>query len=185
MEVVERVTLGLGLLRDVPEGVLEGAIDTLAVVVLEGVLDSAAELVAADDADVVLDAAADLEVEAVAVAVRLLVTDAVLVREAVVVLDTDVEDVLVLVGRPDTVGPGELVPDFEAVAVRVLVRERGALRDTTALAVGAVVAAVLRVPVAVLVAVRDKVAVRVGRICSTRRVRGGPTGTSMESQPSG
>lgn len=127
MEVVVGVPFKLELLRDVPEEVLEGTMDILAVVVLEGVLVNAVEAVATDDAEGVLDAAADLEAEAVAVALRLPAAVPVLVREEVVVLDTVVEDVLVLVGRPVAVGPGELVPDFEAVAVRVLVRERGAL----------------------------------------------------------
>jgi hypothetical protein len=43
------------------------------------------------------------------------------VRDPVVVLDTDVLLVLVLVGRPETVGPGELVPVLDTVAVLVLV----------------------------------------------------------------
>lgn len=47
---------------------------------------------------------------------------------------------------------------------------------------GAFVAAALRVMVAVLVAVLDDVDVNVGRICSTRRVRGLPAGISMDSQ---
>lgn len=98
VEVIEGVPLELGLIRDVPEGVLEGAMDTLAVVVLEGVLDGAEDVVAADDAEGVLELAADLELEAVAVALRLFAADAVLVREEVTVLDTVVEDVLVLVG---------------------------------------------------------------------------------------
>lgn len=88
---------------------------------------------AAPDAEEVLDAVGVRLAKGVAEplgdAVEDLVTDEelVVVRDTVTVFDIDTEDVLVLVGRPVSVGPGELVPDFDAVAVRVLVSERGAV----------------------------------------------------------
>lgn len=86
------------------------------------VLEAGPEREAVVVADAVRDRGGLLDADAVLVPVRDAEAEPVPVRDPVVVLDTDVLLVLVLVGRPLTVGPGELVPDFDVVADLVLVR---------------------------------------------------------------
>lgn len=140
-----------------------------------------------DDTELVLDEALVLEVVPVALLdleggwlavcvallleLRLASAVPVPLREPVIVRELDALPVLVLVGRPVFVGPGELVPVLDAVSDLVLVRDIAAERDASALAVGNDVAKELLDAVAVRVEVREEVAVRVGRMGSAIRPR--------------